>query len=185
MREKTISKLIILFVSLFVIGASVLPSIGGLSPGTQNINTANSDSVTVTVQNVGDITTIHYTLNTFSMTPLMINNKQYVNIALGKEPNSLSAGAPDLPSIHRSIIIPNAVSMKIRIIAASYEEYDNIFVAPSKGNLPRTINPADVPYEFGDIYTQTTWYPTIIAELQEPYYMRDFRGQVVDRKSVV
>jgi hypothetical protein len=179
MREKTMRKLIILFVGLFVTAASVLPSIGGISPGTQNTNTTSSDDVTVTVQNVGDITTIHYTLDTFSMTPVMINNKQYVNIALGKEPNSLSAGAPDLPSISRSIIIPNEVTMNVRVIAATYDEYENIFVAPSKGNLPRTINPADVPYEFGDIYTQNTWYPTIIAELQEPYYLRDFRGQVV------
>jgi hypothetical protein len=69
--------------------------------------------------------------------------------------------------------------MKVRVIAATYEEFANIFIAPSKGNLPRTINPADVPYEFSDIYTQNTWYPTIIAELQEPYYLRDFRGQVV------
>jgi hypothetical protein len=41
------------------------------------------------------------------------------------------------------------------------------------------VNPADVPYEFGDIYTQNTWYPSNIAELQEPYTLRDFRGQVV------
>jgi hypothetical protein len=160
-------------------GASVLPSIGGISPETQNTNTTSSDDVTVTVQNVGDITTIHYTLNMFSMTPVMINNKQYFNIALSKEPNSLSAGAPDLPSISRSIIIPNEGTMNVRVIAATYEEYENIFVAPSKGNLPRTINPADVPYEFGDIYTQNTWYPSKITELQEPYYLRDFRGQVV------
>ncbi|MBE3121504.1 MAG: hypothetical protein IMZ53_10310 [Thermoplasmata archaeon] len=179
MRKKTIKKLIILFVGLFVTGASVLPSIGGLSAGTQNTNTTSSDDITVTVQNVGDITTIHYTMDTFSMTPVMINNKQYVNIALGKEANSLSAGAPNLPSISRSIIIPNEVTNNVRVIAATYEEFANIFVAPSKGNLPRTVNPADVPYEFSDIYNQNTWYPTIIAELQEPYYLRDFRGQVV------
>jgi hypothetical protein len=179
MRKKTIKKLIILLVGLFVGGASVLPSIGGVSAGTQNTNIDNTDGVTVSVQSAGDITIIHYTLDTFSMTPVMINDKQYVNIALGKEPNSLSAGAPDLPSISRSIIIPNGVTMNVRVIAATCEEFANIFVAPSKGNLPRTVNPADVPYEFSDIYAQNTWYPTVITELQEPYYLRDFRGQVV------
>jgi len=179
MREKTMRKLIILFVGLFVTGASVLPSIGGVSAGTQNTNIVNTNGVAVSVQSAGDITTIHYTLDTFSMTSVMINNKQYMTIALGKEPNSLSAGAPDLPSLSRSIIIPNGAIMTIRVIAATYEEYKNIFVAPSKGNLPRTVNPADVPYEFGNIYSQNIWYPTSITELQEPYYLRDFRGQVV------
>jgi hypothetical protein len=179
MREKTMRKLIILFVGLFVTTASVLPSIGAMSPELQTITTTSSDDVVITVQNSGSITTLHYTLDTFSMTPVMINDKQYVNIALGKEPTSLIAGAPDLPSISRSIIIPNAVSMNIRVVASSFTQYDNIFVAPSKGNLLRTVNPADVPYEFGDIYTQNTWYPSSIAELQESYYLRDFRGQVV------
>jgi hypothetical protein len=179
MRKETIKKLLILFVGLFVTAASVLPSIGGVSAGTQDMNIANTDGVTVSVQNVGDVTTIHYTMDTFSMTPVAINDKSYVNIALGEEPNSLIAGAPDLPSISRSLIVPNDVTMNVRVIAATSEEYANIFVAPSKGNLPRTINPADVPYEFSDIYTQNIWYPTVLAELQAPYYLRDFRGQVV------
>jgi hypothetical protein len=179
MREKTMKKLIILFVGLFVTGASILPSIGGSAPETQNMNVTHSDSVTIAVQNTGDITTIYYSLSSFSTTPVIIDEKQYVSIALDKEPNSLIAGAPDLPSISRSIIIPDIGAMNVRILAASYEEYENILVAPSKGNLPRTINPAEVPYKFGDIYTKNTWYPTTIVELQEPYYLRDFRGQVV------
>jgi hypothetical protein len=119
MREKTMRKLIILFVGLFVTTASVLPSIGAMSPELQTITTTSSDDVVITVQNSGSITTLHYTLDTFSMTPVMINDKQYVNIALGKEPTSLIAGAPDLPSISRSIIIPNAVSMNIRHLLRS------------------------------------------------------------------
>ena len=179
MREKIMRKLIILFVGLFVTAASILPSIGGSSPKTQTLNTSGTTDVTVAVQQLGDATVLHYTIDSFTMTPVAINNKQYVSIALDKEATSLIAGAPSLPSISRSIIIPNEATMTIRILGTSYEEYQNILVAPSKGNLLRTINPADVPYEFGDIYTQNTWYPSVIAELQEPYYLRDFRGQVV------
>jgi hypothetical protein len=176
MRPKTIKNLIILFVGLFVTAASILPGIGGASPQTHTIQT---DSVTLSVQSIEDTTTIHYSLGAFSTMSVMINGKQYQQIALGNEPSSLIAGAPDLPSISRSIIIPKDTTMSVRVIDSSYEEYTNILVAPSKGNLPRTINPADVPYEFGDIYSQDTWYPSSLAELQEPYYLRDFRGQVV------
>jgi hypothetical protein len=179
MRQKTIKKLLILFVGLFVGGASVLPSIGGTSEGTHDTNVFSTVGVTMSVQDIGDKTIIHYSLGSFSTTPVMINEKQYVRITLGEEPNSLIAGAPDLPSIHRSIIIPDATTMNVRVTGASCQEYKDIFVVPSKGNLLRTVNPADVPYEFGDIYSQNTWYPSTIAELQEPYYLRDFRGQVV------
>ncbi len=179
MREKNLRKLIILFVGLFVTAASILPSIGGSSPETQTVNTSSSNDVSITVQQVDDMTRLHYTIDAFTMTPVEINDKQYVLLALDSEAISLVAGAPALPSIARSIIIPNQATMTIRVIGTSYEEYENILIAPSKGNLLRTVNPADIPYEFGDIYTQNTWYPSTIAELQEPYYLRDFRGQVV------
>jgi hypothetical protein len=179
MRKKTIKKVMILIVGLFLTATSALPSIGGVSPGTRETRSIHTDSVTLSVENTGDITTIQYTLDPFSMVPITINDEKYNQIVLGEEPNSLIAGAPDLPSISRSIIVPDGAAMNIRVIATSYEEYRNILVAPSKGNLPRTMNPADVPYEFGNVYSQNTWYPTSIAELQEQYYLRDFRGQVV------
>lgn len=171
--------LIILLVGLFVGGASILPSGGGILTGTHNLNSISTDSVTISVQEEDALTILQYSLGTFSETPVKINGKDYFQIKLGDEPNSLIAGAPDLPSVSRSIIIPDGAVMDVHIISAAYEEYTNIFVAPSKGNLIRTVNPADVPYEFGDVYSQNLWYPSMIVELQEPYYLRDFRGQVV------
>ena len=167
MREKNMRKLIILFVGLFVTAASILPSIGGSSPETQTVNTSSSNDVSITVQQVGDTTRLHYTIDAFRMIPVEINDKQYVDLALDGEAISLVAGAPALPSIARSIIIPNEGTMTIRVLGTSYEEFENILIAPSKGNLLRTVNPADIPYEFGDVYSQNTFYPSTIAELQE------------------
>lgn len=179
MREKNMRKVIILFVGLFVTAASILPSIGGRSPETQTVDSSSSNDVIITVQQVGDTTRLQYTIDAFTMTPVEINDKQYVHLALDGEAISLVAGAPALPFIARSIIIPNEGTMTIRVLGTSFEEFENILIAPSKGNLLRTVNPADIPYGFGDVYTQNTWYPSTIAELQDPYYLRDFRGQVV------
>jgi hypothetical protein len=179
MRRKTMNQVIILFIGLFIGGASILPTIGGTSVETSTTNGLSTDAVTIAVQTVGETTTLHYTLDSFTKTPIVVDGKEYVRITLGDEPNSLLAGAPDLPSIHRSIVIPDGVSMNIQVTDASYTEYKNIFIIPSKGNLLRTVNPADVPYAFGDVYTKNAWYPSALAELQEPYYLRDFRGQVV------
>jgi hypothetical protein len=179
MRRKTMNQVIILFIGLFIGGASILPTIGGTSVETSTTNGLSTDAVTIAVQTVGETTTLHYTLDSFTKTPIVVDGKEYVRITLRDEPNSLLAGAPDLPSIHRSIVIPDGVSMNIQVTDASYTEYKNIFIIPSKGNLLRTVNPADVPYAFGDVYTKNAWYPSALAELQEPYYLRDFRGQVV------
>jgi hypothetical protein len=179
MRENTISKLIILFIGLCVTATSILPSIGGRSLEPQTMNVSSSNGITITVQQTEETTLLHYTIDAFTMTPVDINNKQYVTLALDSEANNLIAGAPDVPSVSRSIIIPPEGTMSIRIISSSYEEYSNILVAPSKGNLLRTVNPADIPYVFGDIYSQNTWYPSTLATLQDPYSLRDFRGQVV------
>lgn len=179
MRKETMRKLMILIVGLFVGGASVLPSIGGSLVGTAIFSTSTTDDVHINVQHNGDAIQLQYTLGMFTMIPVTIQNKEYIHISLGDEPHSLIAGAPDLPSIHRSIIIPDAAIMNVRVTAATYQEFTDIAIVPSKGNLLRTVNPADVPYEFGEIYTQNTWYPAMIAELQDPYYLRDFHGQVV------
>ena len=179
MREKIITKIIILLIGIFVTTTSILPAMGGMPPQTQIIQPSSSQDVSIAVQQIQDTTILHYTIDDFTMTPVKINNKPYIKVSLNSEPNDLIAGAPDLPSIARSIIIPHQGTMTLRVVASSYEDYENILITPSKGNLPRTVNPSDVPYEFGDIYTQDTWYPSTIAELQEPYYLRDFRGQVV------
>ena len=179
MKRKTMKNLIILLVGLFVGGASILPSGGGTGMGIHNLNKISTDSVAISVQEEDAKTILHYSLGFFSEIPVRINGKEYVQIKLGDGPNSLIAGAPDLPSLSRSIVIPDGAVMDVHINSASYEDYKNIFVAPSKGNLLRTVNPADVPYEFGDVYSQNLWYPSEIVELQKPYYIRDFRGLVV------
>jgi hypothetical protein len=179
MRKSTMTKAMILFVGLFVTATCLLPAISGGSSRDQATNVVRTgDAVTIAVQSSGDTTTLHYTLGAFSTTPVKINGNAYDQISLGKEAISLIAGAPELPSVSRSIIIPDA-TMNIQILSSSYIDYPNIHVAPSKGNLPRTINPADVPYTFGPVYTQDTWYPASIAELQDAYYLRDYHGQVV------
>jgi hypothetical protein len=183
MKKKTMRKLIILIVGLFLTTTSVLPTIGSTPPQPYTFNettiTRTTDGVRVSVHTTNDVITIDYSLEAFSMTPVMINDIEHAYITLGKEPNSLIAGAPDLPYVPRSIIIPDTGTMGVKVVATQYTDYKNILVAPSKGNLLRSVNPEDVPYEFGEIYTQNTWYPREIAELREPYHLRDFRGQVV------
>ena len=70
----------------------------------------------------------------------------------------LKQGAPDIHKISRSIIIPDDADMKIDIISSYFTDYENIAIAPSKGNLSRLINPVNVPYEFGTEYSEDAFF---------------------------
>ena len=86
-------------------------------------------------------------------------------------------GAPDVPKVAVSLIIPDAAQMVYNIVSSEFIEIEDILLAPSKGSLSRTIDPATIPYEFGDTYNLDAFYPGEMANLQEPYIVRDHRGQ--------
>ena len=136
--------------------------------------------VTVTLlENSADHLIINYALHDFTLTPLSINNDTYYFLHLGDESNSEQAGAPNLPTICRSIIIPNQALMTGTVISSSYQDHENMLIAPARGDFTHNSNPGDIPYVFGPIYEIDDWYPGSLVELHNPYILRDFRGQVI------
>ncbi len=91
----------------------------------------------------------------------------------------LEKGAPDLPKISSSIVIPWDTKMEINVLNSSYKEFYNVEVAPSKGNLYRNVNPEDVAFEYGPVYQKDAFYPTKVATTRAPFVMRDFAGQTI------
>ncbi|MGI6479507.1 MAG: C25 family cysteine peptidase [Salinivirgaceae bacterium] len=91
----------------------------------------------------------------------------------------LSEGMPDVPRVAESIIIPDLGTMEISVIDVDCRIIDNIEIAPSKGNILRTVNPEDVPYIYGEAYQIDKFFPEKNASLDTPYILRDYRGQVV------
>ena len=91
----------------------------------------------------------------------------------------LKEGNPALLRIAKSIIIPDEGAMAISIKNAKFDVFTNIDIAPSKGNLLRTVNPLDVEYKYGQVYSENKFYPQNVAELPNPYILRDYRGQSI------
>ena len=89
----------------------------------------------------------------------------------------LEAGAPDLPLYSIPIIIGDKAEMKVSVQNSKYVDFENVEVAPSKGNFSRKINPDDVPYVYGEMYQQDDYYPAQQASLEKPYILRDYRAQ--------
>jgi hypothetical protein len=100
-------------------------------------------------------------------------------ISVPKMVSMLEEAAPDLPVYGASAIIGDQALMDITILETSYTDFENFEIAPSKGNFSREIDPATVPYTYGEMYEKDEFYPANRATLQEPYILRDYRGQVV------
>jgi hypothetical protein len=147
----------------------------------QNIVIAdsNNESVIISCNEIDDQIIVDMALNNFERQTILIDGTEYTKIIIEDESNKLQTGNPDIADIRRSIIIPDDQKMSVNIISSSYTQYNNVLIAPSKGNLKRNIDPNTVPYTFSDIYNQDEYFPGSLAELESPYIVRDYRGQVV------
>ena len=86
-----------------------------------------------------------------------VGNDDGVQLRLENGAQLLQQGNPDLAMTSASIIIPDDQRMDVRVIRSNYEEFQNIDVLPSKGNLSRLIDPSTIPYAYGDVYNQDTF----------------------------
>ena len=97
-------------------------------------------------------------------------------ISVPKMVSTAKAGEPNLPMIAIPTIVGDRQHYNIRVIDAQYTDIQ-MEVAPSKGDFPRSVNPEDVPYTYGEAYSTDAFFPSQIATLDEPYIHRDVRAQ--------
>ena len=98
-------------------------------------------------------------------------------ISLPKAISTAKAGEPNVPMTGIPVMIGDKARMSTRIVDAQYMDFENIEIAPSKGDFSRQIDPATVPYTYGECYNQDAFFPSSNLDLYEPYIIRDFRGQ--------
>ena len=91
-----------------------------------------------------------------------IEGEDYMTVSMPTGAANLNLGMPDIAHISTSIIIPDNGLMNFEIIDAQFIEYNNIHIAPSKGNLPRTVSPESINYEFDKVYAADEFYPNNI-----------------------
>ncbi len=123
--------------------------------------------------------TIHFSLQGFEMIPISTPRGTSFVIGVAEATPLLVGGAPDLGKLTASIIIPDQEKMEVKVIHSDYKDFENIEVAPSKGNLYRDTDPATVPFTWGKVYSENKFFPENIVELREPYIIRDYRGETV------
>ena len=138
-----------------------------------------SPAQTSVVSSTLETTVLRFEIPGFYMEEVKTPNGKEFILMLDETSPLLSLGDPDLLKLTTSIMIPDLAQMDLEVLSAEFVEFSNISIAPSKGNLTRDIDPSTVPYIYGKHYNQNQFFPGTLAELREPYIIRDFRGQTV------
>jgi hypothetical protein len=162
------------FFSLVFVAMSIMTmaqqwvGINGNTPAAPQVKLVSSSEQQVVVD---------FSLSGFTMTRVSTPNGIQQVISVPKMATMLEAGAPDLPQFPVPAIIGDMAEMEVSVIKSAFIDYENVEVAPSKGNFSRQIDPESVPYTYGEMYSQNAFYPAAQAHLEMPYIIRDFRGQ--------
>ena len=127
----------------------------------------------------GSSSTIRLSLEGYYSDYISLDNQMFTKIFVEGGTSILKEGAPELPQLSKSLIIPDESNMSIRVIESEYIDVNDIDIIPSKGNLSRSVNPSDIDYVFSDIYKKDEFYPNNLAYLRDPYIFRDHRGQTI------
>jgi hypothetical protein len=141
-------------------------------------NYVNPNEVTLVAER-GTSTTIKFDLNELNLIEIETDYGLANKIMSANATIMLEAGSPELFYLPTALIIPDVGSAELDINYGEYTEYKNIEIAPSKGNLSRSIDPETVPYLKGEVYNQNAFFPGTLATLNEPFIMRDVRGQTL------
>jgi hypothetical protein len=144
----------------------------------QSLNSSNGIQTNI-LNTTPSSTTVEFILNHYDESTVEVNGLSTVFYNIPGSIWLMKKGFPQLPVHRASIIIPDLAGMSYRIVSQEFRTIDTHPVMPSKGHLTRDIDPAEVPYTFNDIYNENTWYPENSVSLDEPYIVRELRGQTV------
>ena len=140
------------------------------------INPTEQEPVTVNVLESYDETTIvEVLLNHYYIGSTEIEDDEYYNIHIPSLATNLDFGYPETPVLSRSLMIPAQAKMHIEILESTFSIiYGQIM--PSKGYLSNDQDPNEIPFVFSNVYQTDAYFPEDLAELTDPYILRELRG---------
>lgn len=119
----------------------------------------------------------HLTQKPFQNT--ILNGENFINFSATHSVILNQKGAPKLPTFSQSILIAPKGKTAVSVTFDGYQDYTNVNVLPSKGNLKKNLDPDLVAYEFGTAYQTNAFYPGNLYTVSDPFLLREERGQTI------
>lgn len=166
-------KLFITIIGLFLLQTAIAQE-------WHSLNSKTNESYTTTLlKSTDNSVVVDLVLNGFYTNEVETSRGASVELSNKDMATLVEAGQPALISLSLPLIINDYSNMDVRVLDASYVDYPNVDLAPFRGDFPRSVNPDDVPYTYGDVYQNDAFFPASQVRLNDPYILRDFRGQNV------
>ena len=89
---------------------------------TTSFGNGKNNIVTNVLESKDQRTVVNFEVGNFDREEVIINGERFTKIKCPKEGVLLNAGAPELPYISRSIIIPDDAVVKAKVLASEYED---------------------------------------------------------------
>jgi hypothetical protein len=129
---------------------------------------------TILAEQTGQLT-LNFSVDNF----IVSHDGIYTDVTFQESNPVLVVGAPAVCERSTSIIVDDISEMAITVDHAIYQEYQDVYMRPSKGNLLRTVDPVSIPFQEGPHYSFNEFYPGKLASLGSPYIQHQFRGQSI------
>ena len=167
----------LLFVLLSIIGTMAYAQELGTPQWTKILSGSPQTFQTQLISSTENSIQVNVQVPGFYTTTVTTPKGEAYVITVPKSVSTAHAGEPDVPMTGIPLMIGDKARMDARVIDAQYMDFEGMEIAPSKGDFPRSIDPATVPYTYGKCYDKDAFFPVSNLDLYEPYIIRDFRGQ--------
>ena len=108
-----------------------------------------------------------------------IDGKAHAHFSLPRGPHLMKKGWPELPFVTVNVAIPDGGRVGVSIDGERAKTVEVPHYVPSKGHLPRTIDPASVPHTFSEAYQKDALWPGRSVAVGDPFVLRNVRGATV------
>ncbi len=124
-------------------------------------------------------TEFEFHLGDFERNTQMISGNEYHNFAMDHSVLMSELGAPAMPFFSEGVQISLQGNVSYEVVYDDVTIVEDINIVPSKGNLKRNVDPATIPFTFGEVYSQNEFFPGELSQMSEPFILRNTRGVTI------
>ena len=155
--------------TFFIIGILFLQTIFASVNWIKIDNAKSTDTKTTLLSSTEEESIVQLDINAYKLKIVMTPRGKAYAVSIPDGSPLQIKGAPDLPKLSTSLIIPNNKQMQVEVQYSDYIEINNIAIAPSKGVITRNVNPLTIPYTYGAVYNVNSFFPGNLAEMNDIY----------------
>jgi len=124
--------------------------------------------------------TVEFTIGEFNLRNVNINGSDFTKIYFHGRVKTKDKGFAELPFVNASIQLEANNNVNMEIIPGAFTDHQLEYpLLPSRGVIYRDQDPSKIPYEIAPESVTDEFYPAELADLSEPFIIKDVRGLTV------